>query len=133
MDAQRAIVPALEKAGPAAVPVLAEVLRDTERDARVQGAAIAALGKIGPAAVPTLMKLLQDKDASVRSAAAWALNGMHGEAKAAAAALAELLRDKDESVFYAADAALRSMGPAAIPPLRKLLDDKAPQVCRRAP
>jgi HEAT repeat protein len=65
---------ALERIGPAAVPALAELLRDP--GAGVRRSAAVALGRIGPeaaAAVPALVELLRDPAADVRLSAAAAL------------------------------------------------------------
>jgi HEAT repeat protein len=58
----------------AAVPILAETLRD--KDEKVRGFAAMALGKIGPeakAAVPALIEALKDEDKNVRRHASFAL------------------------------------------------------------
>jgi HEAT repeat protein len=64
----------------AAIPALAELLRD--KDKRVRWAAAEALGSMGPAArtaVPALTELLRDEDRPVRQAAAEALKKIKNE------------------------------------------------------
>jgi hypothetical protein len=71
-------VSALRNIGPKAVPALAELLKDKDR--QIRQAAASALGEIGfdaNPAVPTLIELLRDEEKEVRQAAVSALGKVH--------------------------------------------------------
>ena len=92
---QRSAQKDLVKIGPAAVPALAEALKD--KDARVRFSTGRALGEIGPAAkaaVPALIQALKDEDGSVRYQTVLALGKIGPAAKAAVPALKEALEDR---------------------------------------
>ena len=90
---------ALGQFGPAAVPALAELLKD--KNESVRRVAGWSLGRIGPeakAAIPALTEMLKDKVESVRSVAASVLGKMGPEVKTAVPAIMELLKDKDGGI-----------------------------------
>jgi HEAT repeat protein len=109
----------LREIGPAAVPVLAEALRD-ESDA-VRREAAFELRTIGSPAVPVLMEALQDECDAVRQLAATMLRALGPEAVVAVPALAEALWDESELVRTAASRALGMMGQEAVPALLEAL------------
>jgi HEAT repeat protein len=114
-DAVEGATAALPKIGPAAIPALAELLRDKKAGARLVAAQ--ALLRLGDqprkTAIPVLIELLRDKEATIRIRAAWTLDDIRPEATAAIPALIQLLQDQDEEAQMAAVWTLRGMGPAA--------------------
>ena len=99
---------ALGQLGPAAIPVLVDLLAD--EDGKVRSDVTQSLKRIGSAAVPPLTALLSDKRPAVRLAAAKALKYFGTQAKPAAAALVATLKDKDDAVREAAFNALPRVG-----------------------
>jgi HEAT repeat protein len=117
--------------GPAAepaVPVLAELLKDT----RLRTVSAEALGRIGPkaqAAVSDLVNALKDKDERFRWSAVGALVRIRGPgAKAVVPLLIQELGSGEHRNYYNATLYLSALGPEAkdaIPELRKRKDDLA--------
>ena len=130
------------EAGPTAVPLLLEALRDpypavsdlASRELMALGplaagaapalvghlrrsdhaiAASAVLSRIGPAAVPALLAVLEDSGGDLRAWSAWTLGGIAAGAEETVPALERRLRDPDDIVRAAAADALGCMGPAA--------------------
>lgn len=101
----------LAKAGPMAVPWLADAAKDP--DARVRSLAFSTLGNTLPlskAAIKTLVAGLGDEDARARCEAADALGQFGPEVVTAADALAEALGDRDPGVRLRAARALWRIG-----------------------
>lgn len=121
----------------AAVPQLAPLLGDADRDARLAAnAALEAnaeaklklhsdgdaaatekpsdrlLGEALATTVPALVKELADKDVRIRLAALYVLETMESDAAAATGPLAEALKDNDSFVRWGAARALGRMAPA---------------------
>jgi HEAT repeat protein len=114
---------------PAAVPVLAELLRDY--DWRVRYAAANALNRIGPRAepaVPALAMAISDPEPFVREEAVSAL-GSTGAA-AAVPALVEALRG-DGTLASTSQKALWQLGPAVVVPLTDALSHPDPGIRSR--
>ncbi len=111
-----------------AVPALAKVLGDKDKD--VVCAAARALEEFGigsAPAVPALIRALRHKGAKVRAGVARALGEIGPKADKSVSALVDSLRDRDEQVRQEAARALGLMGPwakAAEPALIGLLKDK---------
>jgi HEAT repeat protein len=121
--------PAVLSGDPEALPVLVDLLRDSDWVVRQEAAL--GLGNLGPAAapaVPALAAALKDGDAGVRLSAAHALAWIGPAAGDAVPALTEALDDPVPGVQSAAAVALGKIGPGAravVPALRRLLDAKA--------
>ena len=127
---------ALGQIGPeakAAVPALAQVLKDD--DSSIRTAAARALGNIGTAAVPALLKALQNDDARVRAAsvtglgqispnAVSALGEIGADAKAAVPALVAAFKDASNELRTTIVAVLKAIGPVAVPILTRSLGDQ---------
>ena len=117
-------VESLRKIGPAAVPAIAGLLGDKEKEIRL--AAARALGKMGAdavSAVPILQDRVKECDDSVSDAAASSLARI---GLSAVPTLAGLLKDKDWFVRWRAAWTLRGMGSranSAAPALVSLLAD----------
>jgi len=121
----------LQKAGPAALPPLFELLTD----AATQAPAAAFLGPDGVLAVPWLLDQLAHGDAPTRAATARALALIKPTAPGAAAALKKALDDPDGVVRVRAAAALWVVddGPrTALPLLTAALGDAAGPVRQEA-
>jgi HEAT repeats len=119
-----ALIEALAKIGPEAVPALVEFLG--KNDATVREVAADQLAGMGPSAktaVPALLPLLKDKDPKVRLAAAQALWEIEKH-KAIARPLAEIVVRPMGFWETVKDAArtLKAMGPAAREALPLLLE-----------
>jgi HEAT repeat protein len=102
----------------AAIPALAELLKDKEYE--VRDAAGSALARIGPKAVAALVDVLKNQDGNSRHAALRALASLGPNAKEALPALVAVLHDKDVDVRIHAAAALgklKSVGIDALPAL----------------
>jgi RNA polymerase sigma-70 factor (ECF subfamily) len=126
VERQGAIL-ALGKLGPAAVPALAEGLKDKEIvNVRIWAAwGLRRLGAEAKAAVPQLEAALQDESGLVRVEVARALWAIE-EQKTAIPALIDLLAHKDPNTRWGAASALEGIGPkakAAIPALLKTRKD----------
>jgi HEAT repeat protein len=123
-------------AAKAAVPALADALRDRERDVQLAAAeALAKMGAEAQQAVPALCELLTNGDTRLGSAAADALGKMGAAAKAAAPALQTVLKDPDQKRYAAAEALAR-IGAGAPPPAILLVPDLRaadPNLRRRVP
>ena len=106
----------------AAVPALAQALKDKDCDVRLYAAV--ALGKIGSeagVAVPALIEALKDEDLCVRMGAEKALGEI---GPTAMPALIEALKDEDLGVRTGAEKALGGIGPAAVPALIEALKEE---------
>ncbi|MEL7334432.1 MAG: HEAT repeat domain-containing protein [Cyanobacteria bacterium J06560_2] len=79
-------------------------------DTNTRKAAANSLAGGGAAAVPELTTALKSEDASVRAAAAYALNEIGPEAEAATPTLLEVLKDDDELVRALATSTLSQVG-----------------------
>ena len=117
----------------AAVPALAELLRDKSADTRIMAAD--AFGQIGPLAQlaePELIRALKDNDKFVRRKAAGTLGTMGSRVEGAIPALIQALQDEDPFVRRRAAEALGRIGPAAagaVPALIEALQDES-EICR---
>lgn len=118
-----------------AVPLLIESLKDKSDDVRINAArALWSKGEKGKAALPSLSKLLDDKSIDVRLNSAVALVRMGLFSKAFPTVLKELNQKKSEDRIKALEG-IGHMGPAAgaaIPYLRKTLDDPSQEICQQA-
>src|SRR5262249_23765531 len=123
---------ALEHIGPdarSAVPDLARVCRDPDRD--VAAAACRALGRMNtPAAATPLVTRMLANDAPARRAAV-PLSRMGLLAKPAAPALIAALKSENET-GHLARAVLERLGPVVVPDLEEALADADPVTRRRA-
>jgi HEAT repeat protein len=109
---------ALVQIGDAAVPALADGLKDARPVVRAACAkALALLGADAARALPALRGALADRDPKVRASAAAALGAQGGAAAPATADLISLLKDPDPAVQSRAVEALLRIGPAAVPAL----------------
>ncbi|OAI46031.1 hypothetical protein AYO44_12170 [Planctomycetaceae bacterium SCGC AG-212-F19] len=124
-------LPAVVEFGPhadsAAVPVLVELLEDSDVEVCAHAAStLGAFGELALPAVPALIKMLGHPDVIRRRNAAGTLLAIGPEAKIAIPALIQALHDSDELAWvnnWAANA-LRQFGPEAkeaVPTLVKLL------------
>ncbi|MEO8498137.1 MAG: alpha/beta hydrolase, partial [Planctomycetota bacterium] len=118
----------LGKLGPAAVQLIADVLRDG--DEANQLIAARALVEIGPTASPAkaaLHELLAERraDNELRALCAVALGQLGSEATDTAPALTELLRDPQAETYLRSmcAVALGQVDPSALPVLESMLDD----------
>jgi HEAT repeat protein len=125
---------ALKAGGPAALPVLVELVRQPSSDwtvTEVRCTAADLLGGMGPSAreaAPALVEALRDPDQHVRSVAVTALGAIGADASVAVPALVALLKTED---CLKAVLALQAFGPqaaAANPALVELLKDKDPTI-----
>jgi len=92
----------------AAIPALAEAMKDEDKEVRTYAAF--GLGAIGsPPAVSALASALQDRAKLTRALAAFALGLVGPDAKPTIPALTQALKDKDEDVREAAAEALRTI------------------------
>ncbi len=116
---------ALEKTGPAAVPLLIGALTDDNVYIR-QGAALVLgdLGRRTDEVTAGLLKALSDPDAKVREHAAEALGKLGARDGGAIQALVAALADHDPFVVGKAAAALGKIGREAVPALIVALEDK---------
>jgi HEAT repeat protein len=120
-------------AGPAAIPVLRDMLKTGERLA-----ALKALARYGPEAepvIPRLSELLQDGDSEVRWRAAMTLGKIGPAARGTVPALMASLQDDDALVREHAAEALGDIGPdarEAVPALTAALRDPDARVRRDA-
>jgi HEAT repeat protein len=116
-EVRRAAAVALAEMGPqarAAVPDLAETLKDQADPVRIQAAL--ALWSMGPEATPAVADLtaaLDDRNAEVRADAAGALGAIGPKAVDAVGRLGASLRDENPAVRHAAAKALGAIGPEA--------------------
>jgi HEAT repeat protein len=118
---------AIGKTATDAVPVLIERLRD--EDSIVRMIAAEALGAVGAKeAAPALIEGLRDEDCDVRALAAEALGAIGPASRAAVPMLVDMFRHENNCTmngqFYhdTVSVALRSIGPAAVPGLRRISD-----------
>jgi predicted Zn finger-like uncharacterized protein len=83
----------------AILQVIAEALKDSDRDTRrAAGDALASLGVLGVNELPMVRDLLKHQDTEIRSSAARALGQMGKAAKPAVPALVAAFKDSDKSV-----------------------------------
>jgi HEAT repeat protein len=122
----------LGTAGKAAVPILLERLRLTEKEHADQGdMAGRALAQIGHPALPGLVEALDDPSLLVRARALRALGAMGPDASPALQRICEFLTDKQPALRALAVAALAEMGPQgrpAVPQLVRALRDPDPLI-----
>ncbi len=121
-----AIAAALGKLGAdaaRAVPLLVEILADSQVFSSNKWDVIESLGAMGPAAkdsVPQLIKVFDDEDTDLHERAAVALGRIGPAAKAAVPRLLELsTSDPDEDIREAARAAVQRIAPEVLPSMRK--------------
>jgi HEAT repeat protein len=118
------------KQAAAAVPALAEMLKDKEPETRL--AAVSALEKIGDPALPALARAIRSKHDDVRKAALDALAKSKGTAtEDAVPDLVEALKADDTQVRLGAVIILGKIGPAAraaVPNLGEALEDANDEV-----
>ncbi len=125
--ARAAALSALAFFGEAAVPRLAEGLRDPDPDVRVSAAR--GIGQVGPTAaeaLPALVRALRDGEPRVRFDAAVALGRVGAVARDAVPALTRALTDPAGEVRVGAALGLAGMGAAArdaVPALLQALRD----------
>ena len=122
--------------GPAAVPVLGELLAD--EDAEVRRAAASYLGRLAPragGAAPALGRSLKDPDATVGEEACRSLARMGSAAEPALPALRDALRDEDGKSRFVVLFAIEDIAKesdAAVPVLAAALTDDDERVRERA-
>jgi outer membrane protein assembly factor BamB/HEAT repeat protein len=118
--------------GPAAIPLLVDLLRDAR--VTIRRNAVDALIDLPPqtqSIQPALRRALRDEDAEVAGDAARALGALGAKAAASVRALVRTLAHDDAYVRVYAAEALASIGPAAAPATNDLanaLSDPAPGV-----
>jgi HEAT repeat protein len=123
-----AVIQALGKMGPAALPALNDLLAVCETsNLAVQTRAETSLGQMGIAALPSLRQALRSKSARIRKSAAAALAGMSTNAASTVPDLIPLLLDDALEVRTASAATLGSIGSTARPALSELLANCAHQ------
>jgi HEAT repeat protein len=99
-------------------------------DFAVRELAITTLGEIGPeakASLPALQPALQDENASVRTAAALAIDSIEPKSEVHRPVLIESLRRGDGPVFLAVGG-MGERGAWAVPTLAALLSDRRPSI-----
>ena len=122
----------IQRIGPPAIPLLADLLRD-ERD-YIRGSAADALIDLAPHTVwiqPALRRALRDQDSQVAGDAARALGALGQRASPSVGALVKTLSHEDPYVRIYAAEALASIGPkagAATRDLARALGDPIPGV-----
>ncbi len=103
---------ALGHIGPAAIPGLAEVLKDHDSGIRISAVmALSFMGQDARPAVPSLLNLLRDHDAEVRHTAALTLAGIGAEPERIIPGLSECLSAEDIYMRSAAAERLREIAP----------------------
>jgi HEAT repeat protein len=113
--------PAGLSTNPAAIPVLMDLLRDSDREVRRWAAnALRCIGPAAERAVPALVEALRDRDAAVAEAAAAALGEIGPRALPAIPALIETFLDGEHPMGGVQEALVR-IGPAAFPLLTQAL------------
>lgn len=123
----------LGDAGPAAIPVLRDMLTTGERLAALK--ALVRYGAEAEPAIPRLVDLLHDGDSEVRWRAAMTLGKIGPVARNAVPALVAALKDEDALVREHAAEALGDIGPdakEAVPALTTALRDPDARVRRDA-
>lgn len=124
LDAAFALL-ADKASAPAAIPILIELLKDTDAFIRLDAAY--GLGFIGPqasVAVPHLLVLLRDQEAMVRNNAAYALGLIGADADRVVPELVKLIRDRDARVRFNAAEAIGRFGRAAVPALTRATENQ---------
>jgi hypothetical protein len=122
---------------PSALDILLPLLQDTD-DAMREGAAEALgnVGRGGGASVHSILvvlhRMLASADLAVRMRAAQVIGRIGPNARLLIPALTAALRDKDLIFCHLAAEALTRIGPEALDPLERLLDDPDCRVRREA-
>jgi HEAT repeat protein len=120
---------ALVAFGVPALPVLIELLGDSDLDVRIQ--AVSSLGRLGAVAqpaAPALVKGLDDPSVRLRRATVLALGAITPVSDETLAAIVRALADPDTAVQDNATWALRSLGGRALPALTRAIHGDLPQV-----
>ncbi len=124
-----AILYMLEKFEPQCLPVLEEVLNDSEEEPEVRSAAALALGKVGgDRALDLLKQMANTDDATLKNYAMQAL-GMTGREETIPILL-NALKDQDNAVFASAAEALGQIGKPVVPHLIDLLNNSKAEDAR---
>jgi outer membrane protein assembly factor BamB/HEAT repeat protein len=120
----------IRRIGPAAIPLLVEMLRDERASIRARAAdAFIDLAPDSAMAQPALRRALTDEDSMVAGDAARALGALGPRASPSVGALVRTLSHDDPYVRIFAAEALASIGPkaaGATGPLARALDDPVP-------
>lgn len=117
---------------PRAVPFLLDALRRGVRPSSYQAAvALGSLGAPADVVAPALVDALHEEDPDVRRAAARSL-GQIGRAAFPALKQKKALDDPDADVRVMVVEAIEWMGPTAVKPLIKAMEDTSPEVRRAA-
>ncbi|MGZ5567400.1 MAG: HEAT repeat domain-containing protein, partial [Limisphaerales bacterium] len=122
----------IQRIGPPAIPLLADLLRD--KSDSIRRAAISELIDLAPhteSVQPALREALRDADSMVAGDAARALGALRNRASPSVGALVQTLTHKDPYVRVYAAEALASIGPNAAKAINALvvaLGDPAPGV-----
>jgi HEAT repeat protein len=120
---------ALGTFGVPALPVLIDLLGDSDLDVRVQ--AVSSLGRLGAVAqpaAPALVRALDDPSVRLRRAAVLALGAITPVSDETLEAIIRSLADPDTAVQDNATWALRSLGGRAVPALTRAMHGDLPQV-----
>jgi outer membrane protein assembly factor BamB/HEAT repeat protein len=131
-DLHRVTFEVIQRIGPPAIPLLAELLRD--ESAAVRRSAVSELVDLAPhteSIQPALRRALRDEDVEVAGDAARALGALGKRASPSASALVRTLSHDDPYVRVYAAEALASIGPSAAgvtAALAKSLNDPMPGV-----
>jgi|GEM_PF-4299512 len=107
------------------IPILAEMLIDSDSDQSLREAAGRSLAHLGPASVPALIEALNHQKPEIRQEAVHALGWIGEDANAAVPALTARLQDESLPIRWQAASSLGSIGAkasAAVPALTQLLD-----------
>jgi HEAT repeat protein len=116
-----AILFMLEKFEPQCLPVLEEILKNSEEEADVRNAAALALGKVGgDQALDLLKNMAHSQDVTLKNYAIQAL-GMTGRQETIPILL-DALNDTDNAIFASAAEALGRIGKPVVPHLIELLN-----------
>lgn len=120
---------ALAAFGVPALPVLIDLLGDSDLDVRVQTvSSLGRLGAVAQPAAPALVKALDDRSVRLRRASVLALGAITPVSDETLAAIVRALADPDIAVQDNATWALRSLGGRALPALTHAMQGDLPQV-----
>lgn len=115
-----AILYMVEKFEPSCLPVLEEILNDSQEEADVRSAAALALGKVGgDRAVTILKQMALNENPTVKTYSLQAL-GLSGREEVVPILL-DALKDENNDVFHSAAEALGLIGKPVVPHLIDLL------------